>query len=159
MDHERWRRVEELYNAARSLPARLARLDREARLLAALNHPNIATIHGVEDADGIRALGSDVGPRGTTRVETNRARDRGRTHFSGWTLAYVSDESGAFDVHVSPLDGSSTHRVSSAGGIHPRWRDANELLYLGAARFEVARDGSTFSGCAPEAAARKEPSW
>jgi eukaryotic-like serine/threonine-protein kinase len=36
-------------------PDRLARLDREARVLASLNHPNIATIHGIEDADGVRA--------------------------------------------------------------------------------------------------------
>src|SRR4029453_8411200 len=35
---------------------RVARLDREAQMLAALNHPNIATIHGFEDADGVRAL-------------------------------------------------------------------------------------------------------
>jgi serine/threonine protein kinase len=31
-------------------PARLARFEREARILASLNHPNIAVIHGVEDA-------------------------------------------------------------------------------------------------------------
>ena len=37
-------------------PDRLARLAREARLLAALNHPYIATIHGLEEADGLRAL-------------------------------------------------------------------------------------------------------
>src|SRR5262245_7129060 len=37
-------------------PERLARFDREAKTLAALNHPNIAIIHGLEKADGIRAL-------------------------------------------------------------------------------------------------------
>src|SRR5262245_29847128 len=35
---------------------RVARFEREAELLAALNHPNIAHIHGVEDADGSLAL-------------------------------------------------------------------------------------------------------
>ena len=37
-------------------PDRLARFEREAKTLASLNHPNIAIIHGLEEADGIRAL-------------------------------------------------------------------------------------------------------
>jgi Tol biopolymer transport system component/tRNA A-37 threonylcarbamoyl transferase component Bud32 len=37
-------------------PERLSRLEREAKLLAALNHPNIASIHSFEEADGRRFL-------------------------------------------------------------------------------------------------------
>ena len=37
-------------------PDRLARFKREAQVLASLNHPNIAAIYGLEEADGIRAL-------------------------------------------------------------------------------------------------------
>jgi serine/threonine protein kinase len=37
-------------------PERLARFEREAQVLASLNHPNIAAIHGVEDSGAIKAL-------------------------------------------------------------------------------------------------------
>jgi hypothetical protein len=37
-------------------PERLARFQREAEVLAALNHPHIAAIHGLEDSSDIRAL-------------------------------------------------------------------------------------------------------
>ncbi len=37
-------------------PERLARFQREAKVLASLNHPNIASIYGLEEAEGVRAL-------------------------------------------------------------------------------------------------------
>jgi Tol biopolymer transport system component len=37
-------------------PERLARFEREARMLGALNHPHIAQIYGVEDSTGVPAL-------------------------------------------------------------------------------------------------------
>ena len=37
-------------------PDRLARFQREAQVLASLNHPNIAAIHGLEESEGTRAL-------------------------------------------------------------------------------------------------------
>ena len=37
-------------------PDRLARFQREAKVLASLNHPNIASIYGLEESAGVRAL-------------------------------------------------------------------------------------------------------
>ena len=37
-------------------PERLLRFEREAKLLAALNHRHIATIHGLHEAEGVRFL-------------------------------------------------------------------------------------------------------
>src|SRR4029434_3781686 len=45
-----------LTDAFASDPDRLQRVTREAQTLAALNHPNIAHIHGLEETDGVRAL-------------------------------------------------------------------------------------------------------
>jgi Tol biopolymer transport system component len=41
---------------------RLMRFEREAQLLAALNHPNIAQIYGIEDAGDVRALVMELVP-------------------------------------------------------------------------------------------------
>jgi Tol biopolymer transport system component len=51
--------------------ARAARFDREARVLASLNHPNIAAIHGVEDSGGRKFLVMELVP-GETLAERIR---------------------------------------------------------------------------------------
>lgn len=43
-------------------PERLSRFQREARMLAALNHPNIATIYGLEQTDGVHFLIMELVP-------------------------------------------------------------------------------------------------
>ena len=43
-------------------PQRLARFEREAKLLASLNHPNIAAIYGFEEADDVRFLAMELVP-------------------------------------------------------------------------------------------------
>jgi len=49
-------------------PQRLARFEREAKLLASLNHPNIAAIYGFEEAEGVRFLAMELVP-GETLAE------------------------------------------------------------------------------------------
>jgi len=51
---------------------RLARFEREAKLLAALNHPGIGTIHGLEEADGVRFLVLELVAGGTLEQRLRR---------------------------------------------------------------------------------------
>ena len=48
--------IKVLLPAVANDPDRLARFSREAQVLASLNHPHIAQIHGLENAEGVRAL-------------------------------------------------------------------------------------------------------
>src|SRR5262249_21203626 len=60
-------------------PERVARFQREAQLLASLNHPNIAAIHGFEESGGVRALALELveGPTLAEVIE-GRAVNHGR---------------------------------------------------------------------------------
>jgi len=71
---------------------RMARFEREAKVLASLNHPNIASIYGLEEANGTRALVMElvegptlaerISPRGTVGagLAPPRAPQRGIIH-------------------------------------------------------------------------------
>src|SRR5262245_56279869 len=62
--------------AVSSDPDRLARFQREAEVLAALNHPNVGHIHGLEKADGTIALGMELveGPTLADRIAQGAIR-------------------------------------------------------------------------------------
>ena len=51
-------------------PARMVRFEREAQILASLNHPNIAAIYGLEESGGTRALAMELvdGPTLADRI-------------------------------------------------------------------------------------------
>ena len=52
---------------------KIARLEREAHLLAALNHPNIATLHGLEESQGLKYLVMELVPGETLDDRISRA--------------------------------------------------------------------------------------
>src|SRR5213592_869716 len=58
---------------------RMARFQREAQTLASLNHPNIASIYGLEESGGVRALVMELveGPTLVERIATSTRRDSG----------------------------------------------------------------------------------
>jgi tetratricopeptide (TPR) repeat protein len=56
-----------LPEAFSSDPARVTRFQREAQLLAALNHPHIASIYSFETVDGVRVLEMELVPGETIR--------------------------------------------------------------------------------------------
>ncbi len=62
---------------------RVARFRREAQVLASLNHPNIAAIHGLEESERRRRAGAGVGRRRRPRRAAEARRDprrRSRCH-------------------------------------------------------------------------------
>src|SRR5438876_1223862 len=60
---------------------RMARFQREAQMLASLNHPNIASIYGLEESGGVRALVMELveGPTLAERIATRARGDSGGT--------------------------------------------------------------------------------
>jgi serine/threonine-protein kinase len=64
--------IKVLPDALAADPDRLARFQREAEVLASLNHQNIAQLHGLEETDGIKALVMELveGPTLADRIES-----------------------------------------------------------------------------------------
>ena len=65
----------------------------------------------------------------------------------GQWIAYVSNESGQFEVYVGPFSGNGKWQISTDGGREPLWsRDGTELFYRSGNKMYAARvsAGETF---------------
>ena len=91
--------IKTLTHVLTSSPDRLARFEREARLLATLNHPNICSIYGLEEADGIRFLILEL-VEGETLAErlAGRGQSSSRPLALGVTLAIARQLVGALEA-------------------------------------------------------------
>jgi Tol biopolymer transport system component len=70
-------------------------------------------------------------------LKTNFDERRAKFSPDGRWVAYISNESGRYEIYVRPFDGTSAGtnngqwQVSTSGGVFPRWRaDSKELHYI-----------------------------
>ena len=72
-------------------PERLARFQREAKILASLNHPNIATIYGLEQSNGTTYLVMELVPGETLaeRVKREGALPSESLFFARWPVDWL----------------------------------------------------------------------
>lgn len=116
-------------------PERLARFRREATLLASLNHPNIATVHGFEESDGISFIAMELIEGETLedrladgRLETGEALRIGRQIAEALSVAHdrgiVHRDLKPANVKVRPdgtvkvLDFGLAKATGGSGGEH-----------------------------------------
>ncbi len=90
-------------------PERVARFEREAQLLAALNHPHIAAIHGLEEANGAQFLVLEL-------VEGETLADR---------ISQVASESGQSPQPTAASE--SEPRQAMGVGPHRKLKEAGGL--------------------------------
>jgi serine/threonine protein kinase len=103
-------------------PDRLARFEREARVLASLNHPHIGAIYGFEESDGVRALVLEL-IEGETLAERIQQVSRLKAQGSGLPLR----EALTIAIRIaSALD--TAHR---AGIVHRDLKPGNIILVPG----------------------------
>jgi serine/threonine protein kinase len=102
--------IKVLSSAFSADPLRRARLAREARLLASLNHPNICAIHGLADVDGVRFLVLEL-VEGQTLADRLQARGIGLPLREALTIAHqitdaleVAHENGIVHRDLKPAN-------------------------------------------------------
>lgn len=118
---------------------RIKRFEREAKAIAALNHPNIVTIYSVEEADGVRFLTMElVDGKSLDQLIPEDGMDL--ADFFEVALPLVSAVSAAHRRGI-------THRDIKPGNVMVNSEGVVKLLDLGLAKLDgVKRDATTQSG-------------
>ena len=114
-------------------PDRLARFEREARVLASLNHPHIGAIYGLEDTDGIRALvlelveGDDAGgpPARAARCRSTRRSPIARQIADALEAAHEQGHRPPRPQARQHQDHAGRRRSRSSTSAWPRPRDGD----------------------------------
>jgi TolB-like protein len=121
-------------------PERLARLEREARTVAALNHPNIVTLHAVEDSGG------------TTFLVMERVIGRALTELippGGMTVDRLIEIAGPIaDALSAAHDKSIVHRDLKPANVMVTDDGLVKVLDFGLARVQPARSPDGEAGAA-----------
>src|SRR5579862_1451736 len=97
-------------------PERVARFRREAQVLASLNHPNIAHIHGLEEAQGTLALVMEL-VEGPTLAERIRGSSVGSVHETHLQLEEA--------LHIAKQIADALEFAHERGVIHRDLKPAN----------------------------------
>jgi Tol biopolymer transport system component/tRNA A-37 threonylcarbamoyl transferase component Bud32 len=101
------------------------------------------------------AADSAQAPKPVPFLTTSSAERHGQISPDGRWIAYISDETGAYEVYVRSFpNGSGKWQISTTGGYQPRWRrDGGELFYMdpsGKLTAVPIKAGATFEPGAPQ---------
>ncbi len=114
------------------------RLEREAKAIAALNHPNIVTIHSVEDAGGVRFITMEL-VRGKPLGELIPA--------TGWPLTRALEVAVPLaDAVAAAHQHGITHRDLKPGNVMMGDDGRVKVLDFGLARLEEAGPAGASEG-------------
>jgi len=109
-------------------PGRLERFDREARAIAALNHPHIVTIYSTEEADGVRFLTMEL-VDGRTLDQLVAGKGLPMARFLEIALPLADALAAAHQKHI-------THRDLKPGNVMLSHDGRVKVLDFGLARIE-----------------------